>query len=423
MVRHEPLWDHADAMAPRDRLRLGTMHRGEDRLIAGVCSGLAEAMRVDPIIVRAAFIILTVAGGFGIPLYLILWWVMREPDGTRGINLDRVHLSTGDLRQPLAVGLIVGGTLLLLRSLGLWFSDAVVWPITLAGFGVALLWARTGDEERARLTRAANRLPGRPLEVLAGGRQSLLRLGLGAVLVLAGLGAFLAANDALAAARQVAIAIAVTVAGLALILAPWIRRMTSELAEERRERIRSEERAEMAAHLHDSVLQTLALIQRHANDPALAAQLARRQERELRTWLYESERRPERSYRTAFEELALDVEELHRVPVEVVVVGDAQVGERDEALVAAAREAVVNAAQHAGADRVDVYVELGDELREAFVRDTGAGFDPMQVPPGRRGIADSIIGRMERAGGTAEIDSTPGAGTEVHLRLPVEVRA
>ncbi len=171
-------------------------------------------------------------------------------------------------------------------SLGLWFSDALVWPLTLAGLGVALLWARTGEEERARLAHAANRIPGRPFESFVGGWQSALRLGLGAVLVLAGLGAFLAANDALAAARQVAIAVAVAVAGLALILAPWIRRMTTDLAEERRERIRSEERAEMAAHLHDSVLQTLALIQRKADQPRELVALARRQERELRAWLY-----------------------------------------------------------------------------------------------------------------------------------------
>jgi len=206
------------------------MRRGEDRLIAGVCSGIAQTLHVDAVIVRTAFIVLTLAGGFGIPLYFGLWWFMREPDGSRGIDFKRVHLKRGDLRQAVAIGLVVGGTLLLLRELGLWFSDALVWPLALAGFGIALLWARTGDEERARFTRAANRFPGRPLETLVGGRQSFVRIGLGLVLLLAGLGAFFAANASVAAARQVAIAFVVAVAGLALILAPWIRRMTAGLS-------------------------------------------------------------------------------------------------------------------------------------------------------------------------------------------------
>jgi signal transduction histidine kinase/phage shock protein PspC (stress-responsive transcriptional regulator) len=404
-------------MAPRDRLRLGNVHRGEDRLIAGVCSGLAEAVRVDPIIVRAAFIIVTVAGGFGIPLYLGLWWLMREPDGTRGINLDRIDLSRGDLRQPIAVVFVVAGTLLLLRSLGLWYSDAVVWPLTLAGFGVAILWARTGEEERARFTSAANRIPGRPLDMLVSGRQSVLRLALGALLVLAGLGAFLAANDALAAARQVALAIAAAVAGLALILAPWIRRMTTELAEERRERIRSEERAEMAAHLHDSVLQTLALIQRKADQPRELVALARRQERELRAWLYGGAQSSNGTLATAVQAMAAEVEDVHGVEVDVVSVGDMPLNPAVDALVQAAREAVVNAAKHSGAPTVSVYAETEGDHVTVFVRDRGHGFDPDAVPDDRRGITSSICDRMARHGGHATITSSPADGTEVMLEL------
>jgi signal transduction histidine kinase len=417
MVESGSLWDHALAMAPRDRSRLATLHRGEDRLIAGVCSGLAQGLDVDPIIVRAGFIILTFAGGFGIPLYLFLWWFMREPDGTRGIHLGRIDLSFGDLRQPIAVCLLVGGTLLLLRSIGLPFSDAVVWPVALAGFGVALLWARTGDDDRARFSRAASRLPGRPLESLVGGGQSILRIALGAVLVLAGVGAFLAANDALAAARQVAIAIAVSVAGLALILAPWIRRMTTELAEERRERIRSEERAEMAAHLHDSVLQTLALIQRKADQPRELVALARRQERELRSWLYGGTRSTNGTLASAIEAMAAEVEDVHGVEVDVVSVGDAPLSARVDALVQAAREAVVNAAKHSGAQSVSVYVEADDGHITAFVRDRGHGFDPDAVPADRRGIASSIRDRMTRHGGNASVTSSPAEGTEVMLEM------
>jgi len=417
MVRRGPLWDHAEAMAPRERLHIGAMHRGEDRLIAGVCSGIAESLGVDPIIIRTAFIIVTIAGGLGIPLYLGLWFLMREPDGTRGINLHRVDVSRGDVRQLIAVCLLVGGIVLLLRSLGLWFGDALVWPLTLAGLGVALLWARTGDEERARLTSAANRLPGRPFESLAGGWQSTVRLGLGAVLVLAGLGAFLAANDAMAAARQVAVAVAVTVAGLALILAPWIRKMTTELAEERRERIRSEERAEMAAHLHDSVLQTLVLIQRKADQPRELVALARRQERELRSWLYSGPDRAPGTLASAIEAMAAEVEDVHGVEVDVVSVGDTPLGPHTVALVQAAREAVVNAAKHSGATSVSVYVEADGDHVTAFVRDRGHGFDPDAVPEDRRGIASSIRDRMTRHGGHATITSSPADGTEVMLEV------
>jgi signal transduction histidine kinase len=316
-----------------------------------------------------------------------------------------------------AVCLVVAGTVLLLRSLGLWFSDALVWPLTLAGLGVALLWSRTGDEERARFTSAASRLPGRPFESLTGGWQSTLRVGLGALLVLAGLGAFLAANDALAAARQVAIAIAVAVAGLALILAPWIRRMTTELAEERRERIRSEERAEMAAHLHDSVLQTLALIQRNADQPRELVALARRQERELRAWLYGGPDRESGTLASEIEAMAAEVEDVHGVEVDVVTVGDTTLTPSVNALVQATREAAVNAAKHSGADAVSVYAEANGDRVTAFVRDRGHGFDPDDVPDDRRGISSSIRDRMTRHGGHVTITSSPTDGTEVMLEL------
>src|SRR5206468_1199823 len=177
----------------------------------------------------------------GIPLYFVLWFLMPGPNGERhGHNspITRLDLDHRDLRQPLAIGLIVAGVVLLLRNVGPWFNDAAVWPLTLAGFGVAVMWARSDEDERARFTQAA----GRPLQAVIGGRRGLIRLGLGALLVFAGILVFLAANDALASARQVGLAIAVTIAGLGVIFGPWIRRLLTELREERRERIRSEER-------------------------------------------------------------------------------------------------------------------------------------------------------------------------------------
>jgi signal transduction histidine kinase/phage shock protein PspC (stress-responsive transcriptional regulator) len=417
MVAFRPLWDHAETMATHDRFSLSSVRRGEDRVVAGVCSGIGEALHVDPVIVRVAFIILTIAGGFGIPLYFGLWWFIPERDGTRGIHFDRVDLGRGDLRRPVAIGLLLCGALLLLREVGVWFSDAIVWPVTLAGFGVALLWARTGEDERARFTAAANRLPGRPFEALVGGRQSALRVGLGAILVLAGLAAFLATNDAVAAARQIAVAVAVTVAGLALILAPWIRRMTAELAAERRERIRSEERAEMAAHLHDSVLQTLALIQLKADQPRELVALARRQERELRSWLYSGTHTASGTLTGAIATMAAEIEDAHGVEIDVVTVGDAALDLSVDALVQATREAVVNAAKHSGAGSVSVYVETNGARITVFVRDRGCGFDLQAVPDDRRGIASSIRDRMTRHGGTATITSSAADGTEVMLEL------
>jgi signal transduction histidine kinase/phage shock protein PspC (stress-responsive transcriptional regulator) len=394
------------------------MRRGSDRVIAGVGSGLAETLRVDPLIVRVGFVVLTVAGGIGLPLYLGLWWLMPGPDGERHTHrLGRLDLHHGDLRQPLAIGLIVAGLVLLLRNVAPWFSDAAVWPLTFAGFGVAVLWAKSDNFERARLTQAA----GRPIQAMVGGRQGALRLGIGAVLVFAGIVAFLAANDALAAARQVGLAVIVTIAGLAVILGPWLRKLLSDLSDERRERIRSEERAEVAAHLHDSVLQTLALIQRNADRPRQLAALARRQERELRTWLYGDRLAMANGHTgtlaAAVDAMVAEVEEVHDVEVEVVTVGECPVDARVEALLQAAREAAVNAAKHAAVDTVSLYVEAEPDRITAFVRDRGNGFDPAHVPDDRRGITESIRQRMARHGGNAVIASTPGEGTEVMLEL------
>src|SRR3954468_2418701 len=164
MAGSRPLRDHRHDMATRrdrhrHRLPLRNLRRSDRPVIAGVCSGLAEAVRVDPIIVRVAFVVLVVAGGTGIWLYLALWWFMPDTTGQRGIRLDELGLRATDLRQPLAIGLIVGGTLLVLSGTAPFFSDAFVWPLALAGFGVAVLWSRSDADDRARFTRAANRLP------------------------------------------------------------------------------------------------------------------------------------------------------------------------------------------------------------------------------------------------------------------------
>ena len=192
--------------------------------------------------------------------------------------------------------------------------------------------------------------------------------------------------------------------------------MANDLSQERRERIRSQERAEVAAHLHDSVLQTLALIQKAAGSPSEVTRLARSQERELRTWLYTS-RAGQGTLSRALEAVAAEVEEQHRVSVDVVAVGDLVLDEKGAALVAAAREAVVNAAKHSGAATVDVYAEVEPHQATVFVRDRGVGFDPSDVPADRHGLSGSVVGRMERHGGRAFVRSTPGEGTEIRLEM------
>jgi signal transduction histidine kinase len=218
-----------------------------------------------------------------------------------------------------------------------------------------------------------------------------------------------------AVARDVLVAGVLGVAGLALVVGPWLFRLTGDLSEERAARVRSQERADMAAHLHDSVLQTLALIQKHSGDGRMVATLARAQERDLRTWLYDDQPADETSVAGSLKAAAAEVEDAHGVPVEVVVVGDAASSDGSRALVLAAREAMANAARHSGADRVDVYAECADGATEVFVRDRGRGFEEGAVPEDRLGVRNSIRARMQRHGGTASIRTAPGEGTEVRL--------
>ena len=387
----------------------------ENRVLLGVAGGLGERLGVDPVLIRVAFAVLAIAGGSGVVFYLLAWAVSVEPDSDAARDTPVRRPSA---RQALALGLVVLGSLLLLREIGLWFGDQIVWPIALAAAGSAVIWARSDDRDRARWTIAGARFPGNPIEALFTGRVGLIRIAVGGLLVASGLGLGFANTGAdLAAAGNALLGVAVTVVGLGLIFGPWAARLVHQLSEERRGRIRSEARAEMAAHLHDSVLHTLALIQRADASPEVVA-LARRQERELRAWLYRAPVPPEGRLRLAVEAIATRVEQRHNVPVDVIVVGDAPLDAAAMALVHACQEAALNAARHSGAPLVSVYVEVEPDELTGFVRDEGKGFDPDQVPTDRRGIADSIRGRIRRHGGSATIVSSPGDGTEVQLRLP-----
>ena len=343
----------------------------DERVIAGVCAGIAQALAIDVTLVRLVFAVLALAGGAGIVLYLALWVYGRK---------GRVWWA--------AVLVLVAGSFLL-HAVGL--SDQAVAGIALVAAGCAIVWRQGGDFRTDE-----------PLSYAG-----LLLAGLGAVLLLEGGGA----NTTVLAPGAIA-------GALLLIAGPWLWRLALDRDAERAARIRSDERSEVAARVHDSVLQTLALIQRHAQEPRRVAALARRQERELRGWLYED--RPlgddAASLMAALSTAAADVEELYGVRVELASAGDCPA---EDALVLAAREAMTNAAKFAGVEEIDVYAEVGDDSVAVFIRDRGSGFDREAVPSDRRGLAESIEGRLERAGGTATITSEPGAGTEVELRLPL----
>ena len=380
------------------------LRRTDRRVVGGVAAGLAAHLGIDVRAVRVAFVVLTLTGGAGVLLYLGL----LATTGSEGADGEPTGGRTGTA-ELVAFAAVGAGLLLLVNALGLPATDRFVWPMVLGGLGVALVWRQADDTRRSRWIGTAGRLPAR----------ARLRVVAGVALVTAGGIAFLAASDRLTQARQGVLVTAVVVGGLALVTGPYWLRMAGELTQERRARIRSQERAELAAHLHDSVLQTLALIQRQVDDPRAVLKLARSQERELRSWLYQPARVPgPEQLRTALDAVAVEVEEDYAVPVDVVAVGDLVLDDRSRALVQAAREAMVNAARSSGAPSISVYAEVTERQVEVFVRDRGCGFDLAAVPEGRLGIAESIVGRTTRAGGTATVTSSPGAGTEVQLVLP-----
>jgi phage shock protein PspC (stress-responsive transcriptional regulator) len=417
------------AGTPQPQLRRDPQHG----MVAGVCAGLGNRWQVDPLLVRFGFVATTLASGIGLVLYVLAWILMpaeKAEDGTVHAAIS-AHGRRATVEVALGAGFLLLAVLLAFRELGLPFSDVLIWPLTLGAAGGALIWHRSsggpatvagaGAPPSAALTAPA--VAPAPESAALGGESRpavISRIGIGVTLVIAAAIVFLQFTGALAAATDVALAALVVAIAFGVIFAPWFVRLAKSLTAERAERIRSQERAEVAAHLHDSVLQTLALVQKRAGDPREVAALARRQERELRTWLAggPAHGAGERWLAAELEAAAQEVEEAHGVPIDVVAVGDAELDRDGEALVAAAREAMLNAAKFAGGGApVAVYAEAGEGRLQVFVRDRGPGFDPSAVPADRRGVRESIVGRMERHGGRAAIHASPGGGTEVELVL------
>jgi signal transduction histidine kinase len=411
------------AVAPLRELRRDPEHG----LVAGVCSGLGRHLDIDPLLLRIAFGAMTLASGVGLVAYLLAWLLVPadQPAGETRTSASADTGRTGRAALEVAAGVafLLVAVLLAFRELGLPFSDVLTWPLVLVAAGGALIWRQSvGGGPPATDVAGAPAAAQAPAQVTSAAESRpvvISRIGIGVTLVVAAAIVFLQFTGALRAAPDVALAALVVAIALVVIFAPWFVRLLTSLSIERAERIRSQERAEVAAHLHDSVLQTLALVQKRADDPRAVAALARRQERELRTWLSGARSRTdgERRFVAALQAAAEQIEEAHGVAVDVVAVGDAPLDRDGEALVAAAREAMLNAAKFAGGDTapVAVYAEAGDERLQVFVRDRGPGFDPAAVPADRRGVRESILGRMERHGGRATIQASPGGGTEVEL--------
>jgi len=399
----------------------------ENGIVAGVCAGLAKRLGVDPLLLRIVFAATALASGVGLVAYVLAWILLPAQDGADSAarGLTQGWGRRGTVEVALGVGFLLLAVLLAFRRLGLPFSDLLIWPLVLVAAGGALIWHRSASGAdpiaeslpRVNLSATASAV----LRPAAGeSRPAVIsRIGIGVTLVIAAAIVFLQFSGALAAATDVALAALVVAIAFGVIFAPWIVRLAQSLSAERAERIRSQERAEVAAHLHDSVLQTLALVQKRAGDPRAVAALARRQERELRTWLSGARAVAdgERRLAAALEAAAQEVEESHGVAVDVVAVGDASLDKDGEALIGAAREAMLNAAKFGGGGPVAVYAEAAADRLQVFVRDRGPGFDPAAVPADRRGVRESIVGRMERHGGRATIHASPGGGTEVELVL------
>lgn len=382
---------------------LRLVRSAEDRVISGVAAGVAARLGLDTVLVRVGFLVLCLGGGLGILLYGILSAAM--PEG----SLEARRSKLPGTRQVVAVGCVVGGALLLARAAGLWLGDAIVWPLAAVTLGSMFVWIRVGESDRRPDADRAPRLAWKTRAINVG------RMVAGFGLVIGGTVAVLDQYSPLSI-RRVVLPVAIAVTGLLLALGPWLLRLSRQLSLERRERIRSEERSALAAHLHDSVLQTLALIQRA---PADATTLARQQERELRAWLYGAPPASEGDMlRAALDDVTAKMERIHRIPIETVVVGDAPMDEALGALVKATGEAMHNAGRHSGASGVSVYAEVANGTVTAYVRDEGRGFDTQSVPADRRGIADSIRGRVARHGGSGEVKSSAGDGTEVKIVVP-----
>ena len=396
-------------------------------IAGGVASGLGVHLGVPVLWVRGFFVATAFLGGFGLLLYAGLWVFLPADPGFE-ISAPGLESATRSGKRPgrrsrlrdagpaIALGALFFGVVLGFE--GIFGQGALFWPVILAVAGIALLWRQADEAQRERWIDSSGRIDPFRAVFGNGGWAAYGRIAAGLGLIVSALIVFAVAAGQATFAVPVLVAGLLGLLGLAIVVGPWAVRLINDLGAERAERVRTQERADMAAHLHDSVLQTLALIQKNSSDATTVARLARSQERDLRQWLFEADSSDATTLAGALKEMAADVESQHAVVVDVVTVGDCPLDEELRPMVHAAREAVVNVAKHAGTQRADVFAETSASAVDVFVRDRGAGFEVGAVAADRQGVRTSIVDRMTRHGGRADVRSAPGEGTEVRLHMP-----
>jgi signal transduction histidine kinase len=393
----------------------------DDGILGGVCAGLATRLAVKTTAVRVVAVVSIFLLGIGILAYMAIW-VLVPAASERETIASRVVTDRRELQIVLTLSSALFAVLLVTRLVGV--SDLGIPTLTLlaGAVGAVIVWRGASTAETARLRERLNAAPG-AVGVSSNWRRMAVRIGMGMLLILVGVGELSRTGSFSGAALGVLVGTVLFVGGFLVLFAPWWIRTLRDLSTERRERVRAQERADMAAHVHDSVLQTLSLIQKAAADPREVVRLARSEERELRYWLFDPERlgrhgqRPE-SLVEAVAAIEREVEDSYGVGVELIIVGDCPMDDRVAALVGACHAATVNAAKWSGCEQVTVFLEVERTMVSAYVRDVGVGFEPALVPDDRQGIACSMVERMDRVGGSVSVQSALGAGTEVELRLP-----
>ena len=416
----------APPLGPTDRERPRATRIAEGAWLGGVSTGIARHLGWPVLVVRIAFVALMTFQFVGVIAYGALWLLLPPQHEPKAPGLESA--SRADMRDSarprrridwgmlLALAALGAGLLWIVQSSGLGISSQLFWPVAFACAGAAMVWRQADSAQQRRWRVEAGGRAWLAPFVARGGWPALVRVIVGLGLVGAAFGLVIAQQSQIDQLPEVLAMSTLALAGLGIVLAPWLYRSRTALNQARADKVRADARADMAAHLHDSVLQTLALIQRQSDDPKAVSQLARRQERELRTWLYGEEAQTE-TLKVALTAAAAEVEDEYGLPIEVVMVGDCDTSDPVQALVRAAREALVNAAKHSGADKIDVYAEVDEDRVEVFVRDRGRGFDVDAVADDRMGVRGSIVNRMARHGGTAGVRSRPGEGTEVRLEI------